>query len=90
MERPILTDLTGRYQWRFAGGNEPKTLRMQNAHSTTDVYAKFAADDGSTVPSDAYFDVVVPAGAEVIVELKDISVQVIITNSVDELSIFRY
>ena len=89
MERPIVTDLTDRYQHKFAGGMEPKTLHLQNSHASTGAYVSFRADDGSTIPSATDFDVVVPFGGAP-VELEDFSVSVAISSYLENLSMFRY
>ena len=89
MERPIKTDLTDRYEWEFAGGQDAKTLRLQNASAATDAFVKFAADN-ETVPSKDYYDVIVPFGGDVVVELEDFNVKVMMSNPVAELSIFRW
>lgn len=91
-ERPVKTDHTTRHEYRFAGGFEPKTLVMHNAHASTDVFVRLAADDGSTVPSDAYFDIMLKAGGsgDDLVIIPNISVQVLVVNPVDEIAIFRY
>jgi hypothetical protein len=89
MERPVRTDLTDRYKLEFAGSSEPKTVRIQNSHASTDGYISFRADDGSTVPDETDYDVVAPAGGEPI-ELKDFSMKVCITSYLANISIFRY
>lgn len=91
MDRVVKTGLgspVDRHELRFNAGMEPKTVRFQNASADTDAYVRFAADDG-TVPSASNYDVIVPHGGAVI-EFEDISLQVMVSNPVNELAVIRY
>jgi len=89
MERPVKTDNTTYYVLEFAGGQDMKRLRLQNASTSVDAFVRFCTYV-DTVPSKDYFDVIVPFGGDVIVELEDFSVKVMICNPVPELSVFRW